>query len=369
MRSVIGIVVTTVVLVACSTSSDPATTTGAADITTTAPASRFTTNTSAIDPTTTTAEATSTSEASPPIVSGPILVAGEAGVVLIDGERTSTLLDEPVSVAADDLMGGVVYQASAAESGFGEPEDTIIWWLPDGADSPRTLLVPTGDQRLRLIGVARIDGSPSVVYVRRDSPGDFENALDTLRLYDFDTAQVTEVRVVGGWESGVGQVTYGGGVFASNWFGEAYSGFEFFDVAGADLGAPADPYPGDAICFDGTLDPGGGACFNDVVISLDGERIAYTVLLRDEDGVVQALELVVADADDGSELHRVTLRTEEPFSVHSIELSGDLVLYNLFALSTEREPLPATVLDLSTGRSASLAMPGTARFAPTLSEP
>ena len=109
-------------------------------------------------------------------------------------------------------------------------------------------------------------------------------------------------------------------------------------------------------------------CFNDVVISADGERIAYTMLARDGDGVVRALELVVADTDDGTELHRLTLRTEEPFSVHSIELSGDLVLYNQFVFSTEREALPATVLDLSTGRSASLAIPGTARFAPTLSE-
>jgi hypothetical protein len=293
-----------------------------------------------------------------------ILVASESGIVLIDGANTTTLLDEPASVAVDDLRGGVVYQGPRANGGYGDSEDTIVWWLPAGAETPQSLLVPTGDQRLRLVGVERIDGSPTVVYIRSENPGDFENAEDTLRLYDFDTAEVTEIRTVGGWESGAGQITFGGGIFASNWFGEAYSGFDFFDADGNGVEVGGNPYPSGAICFDGTIDPGGGRCYDNLSISPDGTRLSFTRLI-DDDGIMRQRDLVVVSAADGSELARLALRTEAPFSVASVDIRGDIVLVNPFAFLMD-DPQPATLVDLETGIVTSLDVPGIARFSVSL---
>jgi hypothetical protein len=299
------------------------------------------------------------------VVPTGILVAGEAGIVLIDGARVTTLLAEPASIAVDDLMGGVLYQGPRANGGYGEPEDTIVWWLAAGANAPRSLLVPTGDQRLRLVGVESIDGSPTVVYIRSESPGDFENAKDTLRLYDFETAEVTEIRTVGGWESGAGHITFGGGVFASNWFGEAYSGFDFYDAEGDTVGIGGNPYPDGVICFDGTIDPDGGRCFDDIAISPDGSSLAYTRLVADDDGIVTQRDLIVVNADDGTELARLVLRAEEPFSVASLDLRGDVVLVNRSTFFLD-DPEPAVVVDLDTGRITSLDIPGIARFSVSL---
>lgn len=338
-------------------------------------------------PTTTTATTTTTTEATTMTTTGsttstgdpgpipPLLVAGDEGIQLIDATETRTLLDVPASVAADDLMGGVVFQGVGSESGFfGEPEESIVWWLPEGAEEPRSLLVPTGEQWLRLIGVEFVDGTPNVVYIRSDDRGDFDNARDTLRLYDFGSAEVSEVRTVGGWESGVGHVTFGEGIFASNWFGEAYSGFDFFDTSGDEVSVVGDPY-GDAICFDGMIEPGtedtgaivGGRCFDNVAISPDGARIAFTILQPDDEGIIRSLELVVVDTGSGSELYRMPIRTEEPYSISSLDIRGDLVLFNQSVFIAEREALPATVVHLTSGRTSVVPVAGNARFAWTLS--
>lgn len=372
MPSRVTAVAVLLLLAACSTEPAPGvaeTTQPDADMTTTvAP-----TTSAPVETTTTTADITTTIGES--TVSSALVVASEAGIQLVDGTETITLLDVPASVAADDLMGGVVFQGVGSAQGFfDEPEESIVWWLPEGAENPQSLLVPTGDQVLRLIDVELIDGSPRVVYIRMDDRGDFNNAIDTLRVYDFESGEVSEVRTVGGWESGTSHVTFGAGVFASNWFGEAYSGFDFFDVNGDDVAVVGDPY-GDAICFDGTLEPGtedsgvlsAEGCSYNVAISPDGTRLAYTVVVRDAEMIVRAIELVVVDTGDGSELHRLPIRTREPFSIDSLEILGDTVLYNQSAFVTSREQLPATVVELTTGQIATLPLPGAARFASTLS--
>lgn len=293
-----------------------------------------------------------------------ILVASESGIVLVDGANTTTLLDEPASVAVDDLMGGVVYQRAVADAGYGDPEDTIVWWLPAGAETPQTLLVPTGDPLLELVGVERIDGSPTVVYIRSENPGDFENAEDTLRLYAFDSGEVTEIRTVGGWESGAGQITFGGGVFASNWFGEAYSGLGFFDAEGNDVELGGDPYPSGDICFDGTIDPGGGRC-STTSPSLPMAQLAYTRLAADDDGIARRRDLVVVTAAEGTKLTRLSLRTDEPFSVDALDIRSDVVLVNQFAfLVDDREP--EAVIDLETSTVVPLDVLGIARFSVSL---
>ena len=359
-------------LAGCSSSAEDAATTASDAATTQVPAAPPT-STTLPDATTTTSASTTTAAATDSTgVLAPVLVANESGVVLLDGEISKVLLDEPASIAVDDLMGGLVFQGPRAQGGYGEPLDTVVWWLPADAETPQSLLVPTGDQRLRLVGVESIGGSPAVVYIRSENPGDFDNAKDTLRLYDFDTGDVAEIRTVGGWESGTAGVTFGEGIFASNWFGEAYSGFDFFDTSGNDVTVAGDPY-GDAICFDGMLEPGsedsgaitGGPCFDNVAISPDGTRIGYTTIARDDEGIVRSLDLVVVATSDGSELYRLTLRTEQPFSVAALDIRGDVVLLNQRAFLME-DIGPAEIVDLATGVITRLDVPGIASFAESL---
>jgi hypothetical protein len=72
-------------------------------------------------------------------------------------------------------------------------------------------------------------------------------------------------------------------------------------------------------------------------------------------------DLVVVSATDGTELHRIPLRTEEPFSVASLEIRDGLVLVNRFAFLMD-DLEPAVVVDLETGTVGSLDVPGIARF-------
>ena len=357
-------VVAAMMIAACSgptgdtTVPDSTTTTSA-----TAPTEVPTTTAPDTPTTTTTVADTTTTEPAPVGSPTGILVAGEAGIELVIDGAATMILDVPASVAADDLRGGVVFQGLEADDGFGAPEDTIIWWLPAGAAEAQSLLVPSGDDRLRLVGVENIDGSPTVVYIRRANSGDFETAEDTLRLYDFATAEVTEIRTVGGWESGVGNLTYGDDIFAANWFGEAYSGFDFFDAQGEDVDMAADPYPADAICFDGTIEPGGERCFDNVAISADGDLLGYTVPVEDDDGIVRRVDLVVVGVGDGAERARITLREREPFSVGSLDILGDLVLVGPGA-----EGGSAVVVDVASGTVTPLDVRGTTRFAFTLTD-
>ena len=371
-RVAVAATIVVLVLAGCSSSSEDTSTTTSDATTTQAVAAPSTSTTLPDAPTMTSASTTTSAATDSDGVPAPVLVADESGVVLLDGEISKALLDEPASIAVDDLMGGLVFQGPRAQGGYGEPVDTVVWWLPADAEAPQTLLVPTGDQRLRLVGVESIDGSPAVVYIRSENPGDFDNAKDTLRLYDFETGDVTEIRTVGGWESGTAGITFGEGIFASNWFGEAFSGFDFFDTDGNDVTVAGDPY-GDAICFDGMLEPGsedsgaitGGQCFDNIAISPDGSTLAYTTVTRDDEGIVRSLELVVVSTSDGSELHRLTLRTEEPFSVASLDVRGDFALVNQRAFQME-EIGPAEIIDLATGAVTRLDVPGIARFAESL---
>lgn len=367
----IAAIIAMLLLAGCSNSSEGTSTTAEA-MTTQPPAAPSTSTTVPDAPTTTAASTTTAAVTDSTAVPTGVLVANESGVVLLDGETAKVLLDAPASIAVDDLMGGLVFQGPSAQGGYGEPLDTIVWWLPADAGVPRSLLVPTGEQRLRLVGVESIDGSPAVVYIRFENPGDFDNAKDTLRLFDLDTAEVTEIRTVGGWESGAAGITFGEGIFASNWFGEAYSGFDFFDTTGNDVTVSGDPY-GDAICFDGMLEPGsedsgaitGGPCFDNVAIAPDGSQLAYTTIARDDEGIVRSLDLVVVSTDDGSEVRRIALRTEEPFSLASLHIRGDIALVNQRAFLAD-DIGPAEVIDLRTGATTRLAVSGVARFAESL---
>ena len=113
-------------LAGCSSSSETTTTVTHDTATTEIPA-ESTTSTTAVDAPTTTVEATTTMSAGAADVPTGILVAGESGIVLVEGGNASTVLDQPASVAADDLMGGLVFQGPGSDSGFfGAPEETIV---------------------------------------------------------------------------------------------------------------------------------------------------------------------------------------------------------------------------------------------------
>jgi len=295
-----------------------------------------------------------------------ILVAGADGAI-VEGAGGDPLVPGPVVSVADDRMGGVVYQ-EAAGRWQNDPEDTIVWWKPGGRGEPRALLVPTGDQWLSLVDVEIIAGAVTVVYVRSEGTTGPDDFRDTLRLYDIVTGEVTEVATVGGWESGPGQISFGGGLFAVNWFVEAVSGFEFYATDGAVEMVAGDPYGGGDACFDGARGDG-DPCFTEVAISDDGTRLGYLEDTRDAAGLWIGTELVVVSRDGSRELARIDLqRAEQVWFPTGLELSSRFALVNRVD-SASGTPLTALLIELADASIRELATEGHARFTSSIPGP
>jgi hypothetical protein len=344
----------------------PAATTGdsGAEFSDSAPSGDQATNASAPDTATTVASLPMEAE-SPR--RPPILVAGPDGIHLVGESAEATLLEAPVVAAVDDRLGGLVYQVASGRY-FNEPETTIVYWLPAGARDGSPLLVPTGNQWLRLIDVEVIDGATTVVYIRSEGEEAPEDVRDTLRTYDFVSGEVEEVAAVGGWESGVGQVSFGAGTYALNWFAEALSGFDFKDSSGTSLDFAASPYAGDDACFDGTMEDG-RTCAENVAIDDGGTLIAYVELRRDAAGTVRGQDLVLVPIDGSGVERRVDLGWVEGVGhVSHIDLVTGHAIVNRRDVAT-LEYTRATVVDLSTGAITPLDRPGQARFTTSIPGP
>ena len=324
------------------------------------------------------AEAPTTTTAAPPNASDerpPVLVAGPDGIHLVGDSAQTTLLETPVVVAADDRLGGVVYQVAAGRY-FHEPETTIVYWLPANSRDGSPLLVPTGRQWLRLVDVEVIDGATRIVYIRSEGENDPEDFADTLRTYDIVAGEVDEVARVGAWESGPGQVSFGAGTFAVNWFAEALSGFDFFAVDGSRVDVAADPYAGDLFCFDGQMDDGSGdpaevpaPCAENVSISDDGTEMAYAEFRRDTDGIISGQDLVVVPVDGSRPETRIDLAwTDGMGVVDYIDLVSGYAIVNRRSPETG-DYARAVVVDIMTGELTPLELNGQARFTTSIPTP
>ncbi len=339
-----------------STSAAPVTTTEAAT-TTAAP-----TTTTAAPVTTTTSTTTTTTE--PPVAAPPagsMLITNEDGVfvVTLDGVASQVLAADPgvvggiVDFAIDDTRGGIIVHPNR-NTWFNEGLDTIVYWAPEGAGALQQLLVPAADQILTLEDVQQ-QGDEVIVYYTRRQGETPETAEQTLRSFDLDAKTVTELAVVGGWESGTSPISIGGATIVRNGSGEAYFWIIFTDLDGNLIDSPANPI---ADGFDCVPD-----CFYYGDLSPDGSLVAFGRLGPNSGGFYTVPQIEVREVATGDLVMSVTLpELSASGFIDSLDMSETHVLINIVE---EGSVYPvATVVDLGSGgvSAQQAAVGGVARF-------
>lgn len=127
-----------------------------------------------------------------------------------------------LSEVADVPGLGVVYQ---------RPESTSTIWLAS-ATGERELIVGSSGETLRLEGAGVSAAGETLIYYQKFQEGDIETAISTLRSYNVDTKDVTEIMVTGGWESGTQFSFLSGGETIAVMNAEGWSTFGDVDLEG-----------------------------------------------------------------------------------------------------------------------------------------
>ncbi len=340
-----------------STATTPAT---SATTDTTATTAGTTTSTTSTDST----AATSTTTTQPPGTAAPlgsVLVSNSDGLFVLAADGSDRAVQGSVARGVDDLDAGLVFQTASGpwsrRTGEGnEPRATIIWWVPVRSETPQELLVPTGEQWLTLHDVVMVDGRPHVLYTRLEGTTP-ETRTETLRLFDIDAKQVTEVAVVAGWEAGTGIISGGDGLYAFEWFAEILSGFDIIDGTGELIDLAANPYAEGEFCEDGILPDSGRPCPELIEIDVDSQRLAYALALRDSEGVVEGFTVEVV-AFDGTPVASVSVGSMRPAG---LDLAGDLLVVNRYG-DTFGIHSQALMFDLATDEVVALREAGEARL-------
>jgi len=151
-----------------------------------------------------------------------VLVSNDEGVFSIASAGAVTqLVKGRVAYAVDDTRSGLLFQVergrSSAWMGDGSPvKDTRVWWVPQGAGGAQALLAPTADSNLdlSLVDAVIVDDRSFVLYVQHDSTMDPEYGphgwVDSLRAFDLDTREVSELFTFPAWEHSYEFSTGGG---------------------------------------------------------------------------------------------------------------------------------------------------------------
>ena len=330
--------------------------------TTTAPE----TSTTAAPATTTTSSTTTTTTTEPPPAgppAGSVLITGEDGVFVatLDGVAAMVIDADQAAVgglidfAIDDTRGGIVFQPNRG-SWFFRGSDSIVYWVPMGAGTYQEVLVPAADQGLALEDVAEHETSTAVYYTRTEGGDNPSTTVQTLRRFDLDTGTVTEIAVVGGWESGSSPISAGGESIVKNSGAEGFVWIDFLDLDGVEFDSPANPLPLDEFdCFPD--------CFYYADLSPDGTKVALGRLAPNAAGFPTTPEMEVRDVATGELELAVSLPDVAAFAwIHSLDLSDTHVLINIVEEGSEY-PV-ATIVDIASGGLTTYPAPigGVARF-------
>ncbi|MGI9609305.1 MAG: hypothetical protein ACR2NL_03320 [Acidimicrobiia bacterium] len=291
---------------------------------------------------------------------GGFVVANTDGAFLIDDGFLFQMVEGPVELALDDGAGGLVFQRPP-NAGPPDPRATIIYYLPADSLAPQELLVPTGEQYLKLRDV-----SEGAVWYTRNEGDTPDTSRETLRTFNLTTRTVDQFAITGGWESGALEVSAAGSTVVAYWSSEASFGFTFFAESGGLVGFEGNPYGADLFCGDGDMyDTNGNfvraACFEYAELSDDG-RLAF--LERAFDGVQVRYVLIIVDLDSGEELFRQDLqRPDQGWLPKTIDLLGNQAIVNRSESGLYRAPfVEALLVDLDTGVVSELGVAGNARF-------
>ncbi len=325
------------------------TTTTTPTTTTTVALAAITTTTLAPAVTTTSVPPTTTTAAPPTVAPGTVLVANENGVytVTLSGVIATAVDADPsvaggiINYAIDDTQGGIVFELPGSPwTTWGN--DSIIYRVPAGADAASTLLIPSATQGLSLEDVEIRDGDITVYYTRLETAAGPPEFFQTLRTYNLTSLSVTELGLVGGWESGSSAISVGADRTMRNWDGEGWSGVMIEDHAGTMLALAGNPEP------DGVFD-----CYPDCVtasITPDGTKVAWARQTS------TGLEVTLVSLQSGAVLLNVMLPGIVAGYIDRLDVNDDYIVVNTIEEGSEF-PTAARIIDIASGGVTTYVVP------------
>ncbi len=173
----------------------------------------------------------------------PIVVETDEQVLAVgtDGSEQVVYAGRYHAVASDGA-GGMVFQQQIAIEDQSRDRATI-YRVPAGTTEPVALIEQDSGHIVEMFGVEDVDGVPTLLYTDRtgfDSP---ESAQTMLVAYDLDSGTGRQLAVVGGWESGIRSVSYGGGVYVLESMAESEVWWRYLDDDGKEFEPAFDPHP------------------------------------------------------------------------------------------------------------------------------
>ena len=275
-----------------------------------------------------------------PSINQPITIAGSQGISHIAGGITTRFDSQPWETAFRLADGSYIAQHSSA--GYGQQTDTTIYRV--GATTTVVKSVPnpaTEWMRLHDVYSEGSTGDSFVLYSLSSGFG-MEDSKEELFALSLNTGLTTSFGMIGGWESGTSRLSFGSNIIVGQFSAEADSGPFFLHLDGYttnpnDFGL-ADSYSDCSVCPSRfTIDP-------------SGQRLAW----------VEADLLVVLDRVSATRIAEIRLPQGLYPTIESIEISGDLVLINVYDSNTGTMSQP--ILMSFNGTSMTLDTAGTATF-------
>ena len=227
---------------------------------------------------------------------------------------------------ASDGLGGLVFQVQVSVEDEGRDRAAIFRVQP-GTTEPVVIVAQEPGHLITMRGVEDVDGSPNLLYTDRSGMESPETARSVLVAYDLASGTGQELAVVGGWESGIVSVSYGGGLYVMEATAESESWFRYLDRDGNEVEPAGDPHPGCELwvgCARGPVmtDDGRVVFHRSQFFDVDGNQIDLP-----ETGVVVLNDLGLFHYDPEETLIAATGEFTEEVAILAADLSsGDEVV-------------------------------------------
>jgi len=198
---------------------------------------------------------------------------GEFLWVGVDGvERV--VYDGRYRAIASDGSGGLVFQVQVSVADEGG-DRAAIFRVTQGTTEPVVIVAQEPGHLITMRSVEDVDGSPTLLYTDRFGMESPETARSVLVAYDLASGTARELAVVGGWESGIVSISYGGGLYVMEATAESESWFRYLDREGNEVEPAGDPHPGCELWI---------GCPRGPVMTDDGRVVFHRSQFYDVDG-------------------------------------------------------------------------------------
>ena len=198
---------------------------------------------------------------------------GEFFWVGVDGAER-VVYDGRYRAIASDGFGGLVFQVQVSVEDEGG-DRAAIFRVSSGTTEPVVIVAQEPGHLITMRGVEDVDGSPTLLYTDRFGMESPETARSVLVAHDLASGTARELAVVGGWESGIVSISYGGGLYVMEATAESESWFRYLDRDGNEVEPAGDPHPGCELWI---------GCPRGPVMTDDGRVVFHRSQFYDVDG-------------------------------------------------------------------------------------